>query len=53
MYCLPFLLRRPLLPLKDLLKKKELAFPSAQNELVFERQEGPSKRKILPQTGDL
>jgi len=30
----------------DLLKGKELAFSSAKNELVFERKEAPSKRKI-------
>jgi len=30
---------------KELLKKKELALVRAQNELVFERQKNPSKRK--------
>jgi hypothetical protein len=30
---------------KDLLKKRELAFPSAQTELVFERKEAPQREK--------
>jgi hypothetical protein len=38
---------------RDLLKRKELALPGAQNELVFERKEAPSKRKIWPKIGML
>jgi hypothetical protein len=33
---------------KNILKAKELAFPGAKNELVFERKKGQSKRKMGP-----